>query len=91
MLYLCRMDVSLPADLDPEVKGELMRREAEYSGGLQRDGRWKELWRVAGEYANYSVLDVADHDELHRILSGLPMFPYMKIQVTPLATHPNRV
>jgi len=90
-LYLCRMDVSLPHDLDPAVRADLLRREADYSGAFQRDGRWKELWRVVGAYANYSVLDVRDHAELHEILSGLPLFPYMRISVVPLAPHPNRV
>ena len=44
-----------------------------------------------GEYANFSVFDVESNDELHQILSGLPLFPYMHIHVTPLATHPSDV
>jgi muconolactone delta-isomerase len=36
-------------------------------------------------------LDVESHDELHQILSGLPLFPYMDVQVTPLAKHPSKV
>ena len=35
-----------------------------------------------------SVLDVASPDELHELLSGLPLFPYMDIRVTALARHP---
>ena len=37
---------------------ELKARERAYSQELQRDGRWPHLWRVAGRYANVSVLDV---------------------------------
>jgi muconolactone D-isomerase len=37
------------------------------------------------------VFDVADNDELHTLLSGLPLFPYMDINVTPLAKHPSAV
>jgi muconolactone D-isomerase len=58
---------------------------------LQGTGKWPHLWRIAGEYANFSVLDVADNDELHRLLSGLPLFPYMDIAVTPLAKHPSKM
>ena len=90
-LYLCRMDVDLPADLPDATREDLLRREAEYSGGYQRDGIWVELWRVVGAYANYSVFDVVDNDALHSILSGLPLYPYMRIDVTPLARHPNRI
>lgn len=90
-LYLVRMDVRLPADMPAAVADDIKEREREYSHQFQRDGRWKELWRVVGEYANYSIFDVADNDELHALLSGLPLFPYMAIQVTPLAVHPSRI
>lgn len=91
MIYLVRMDVTLPTHLAPEETAELLAREKAYSQELQRDGRWKEIWRVVGEYANYSVFDVTDHDELHGLLSGLPLFPHMQIDVTPLATHPSHI
>lgn len=91
MLYHVRMDVRIPPDLDPAVRDALIAREKEYSQQLQRSGKWPHIWRIAGEYANYSVLDVADHDELHQILSNLPLFPYMAIQVTALARHPSKV
>ncbi|HVL20329.1 MAG TPA: muconolactone Delta-isomerase family protein [Amaricoccus sp.] len=47
------------------------------------------LWRIAGEYANVSIFDVADRDELHALLSTLPLFPFMTVAVTPLARHPS--
>ena len=91
MLYLVRMDVHLPADMPAAAAEDIKLREKEYSQALQRDGRWKELWWVVGEYANYSVFDVAGNEELHEILSALPLFPHMAITVIPLATHPSRV
>ncbi|NUL47616.1 muconolactone Delta-isomerase [Cellulosimicrobium funkei] len=91
MLFLARMDVTFPESMTDEVKAEFTAREKEYSGNLQCEGRMRDIWRVVGEYANYSVYDVADNDELHAILSGFPMYPYMKIKVTPLAQHPNSI
>jgi muconolactone D-isomerase len=85
------MQVDLPADLDPQVKDDLIGREKAYSQDLQRSGKWPHIWRVVGEYANYSIVDVDSNDELHQLLSALPLFPYMKIRVTPLATHPSDV
>ena len=46
---------------------------------------------IAGLYSNISVFDVESHDELHAILSELPLFPFMKISVTPLARHPSAI
>lgn len=91
MLYLVHMVVNIPSDLPAEEFAALKEVEKNYSQDLQRDGRWAELWRVVGQYANYSIFDVAGNDELHEILSSLPLFPYMDVSVTPLATHPSRI
>ncbi|WP_321800948.1 muconolactone Delta-isomerase [Caballeronia sp. J97] len=91
MLYLVRMDVHLPHDMPAAQADEIKAREKEYSQALQRQGKWQQLHRVVGEYANYSVFDVDSHDELHTILSGLPLFPYMTMQVTALAHHPSSI
>ncbi len=91
MLFHVRMDVRLPQDLDPDVRAEIVARERAYSQDLQRSGTWPHIWRIVGEYSNVSILDVASNDELHEVLSGLPLFPYMDIAVTPLATHPSDV
>lgn len=89
MLFHARMDVEIPHDLDPEVRAQLVAAEKERALELQRAGKWPHLWRIAGRYANISVLDVDSVDELHAILSSLPLFPYLRIEVTPLATHPS--
>ena len=72
-------------------EGEIKAREKAYAQDLQRGGKWPHLWRVVGEYANYSVFDVASNDELHALLAGLPLFAYMDIKVTPLARHPSAI
>ena len=91
MLFMAEMEVRIPPDMPAEQADEIKAREREYSQALQRDGRWPHLWRVAGRFANVSVLDVDSVDELHELLSGLPLFPYMDIRVTPLARHPNAI
>ncbi|EJW11342.1 Muconolactone isomerase [Rhodovulum sp. PH10] len=91
MLYMVHMNVEIPADMDKAKADEIKATEKAYSQKLQRDGRWKHLWRIVGEYANVSIFDVASNDELHQLLSGLPLFPYMTITVTPLATHPSAI
>jgi muconolactone D-isomerase len=91
MLFHVRMDVNLPTNMSIEAANEIKAREKTYSQELQRSGKWRHIWRVAGEYANHSILDAKDNAELHEILSGLPLFPYMKISVTPLCRHPSSI
>jgi len=66
-------------------------RERARSQELQRDGSWVHLWRVAGRYPNVSVFDVGSPDELHELLSSLPLFPYIDAHVTALARHPSKL
>ena len=89
MLYHVRMDVIPPAHLPAAEFDAIKAAEKAYAQDLQRRGVWLHLWRIVGEYSNYSVFDVADNDALHAILSGLPLFAFMKITVTPLARHPS--
>jgi muconolactone D-isomerase len=91
MLFAVRMDVNLPLDLDPVVRDETLAREKAYSQDLQRGGEWRDIWRVVGQYSNISVFDVESNERLHEILWGLPLFPYMTIEVTPLAAHPSAI
>lgn len=89
MLFLVEMDVRIPHDADDERIACLKATEKERAQELQRNGTWRHLWRVAGRYANVSVFDVDTHDELHEIIASLPLFPYLDVRVTPLATHPS--
>lgn len=91
MLYLVHMVVNIPASLPPEEAARIKSEEKAYSQALQHAGKWPHLWRVVGEYANYSVFDVSGNDELHDMLAKLPLFPFMQITVTPLATHPSAI
>ena len=91
MFFAVTMDVDLPPDMDEATKAETLAREKAYSQDLQRSGRWRHIWRIAGKYSNLSIFDVADNDELHAILWQLPLFAFMRIAVTPLATHPSAI
>ncbi|MDR5741163.1 MULTISPECIES: muconolactone Delta-isomerase [unclassified Caballeronia] len=91
MLFHVRMDVNIPVDMPADVANEIKAREKAYSQALQHSGKWRHIWRLAGEYANYSIFDVESNAELHEILIALPLFPYMKISVTPLCRHPSSI
>jgi muconolactone D-isomerase len=89
MLYLVFMRVELPSTMSEEQANSIKAKEKAYAQDLQRAGLWLHLWRVVGQYANYSVFDAQSHDHLHQMLSQLPLFPYMRIEVTALAAHPS--
>lgn len=91
MVFVVEMDVSIPDSWSDEKIAEMLAREKECSQKWQASGKWKHLWRVTARYANISVLEVDGPDELHEIISSLPLFPYMNIKVTSVCRHPNAI
>ncbi|NHQ93556.1 muconolactone Delta-isomerase [Janthinobacterium lividum] len=91
MLFHVRMNVNLPPSMPAEQAAQLKQTEKELAQRLQHEGKWRHLWRIAGQYANVSVFDVDSVDELHNLLTSLPLFPYMQIDVMPLCRHPSSV
>ncbi len=89
MLFHVTMDVRIPHGTDPEKAAQLGGQEHERAKELQLQGKWLHLWRVAGRYANVSIFKVESAEELHDILSSLPLYPFMEVEVTALCHHPG--
>ena len=89
MLTMDQMNVRIPLDYDKEEATRLKAREKARFQELQRGGKWRHIWRVAGHYANVSIFDVESNAELHDILTSLPLYPFMEMKVTPLCRHPS--
>ena len=81
MLFQVRMDVNIPLDMPVEKVNEIKAVEKAYSQELQQQGK----------YSNISIFDVESNEELHNILQGLPLYPYMNIEVMALNRHPSSV
>ena len=91
MIFHVRMDVNIPLDIDEEKINAIKLKEKAYAQDLQEQGKWRHLWRISGQYSNISVFDVESNEELHNLLQGLPLFPYMDIEVMPLNRHPSSI
>jgi muconolactone D-isomerase len=91
MLFHVEMTVNLPHGLPKLEADALKATEKVRARELQGSGKWRHLWRVAGQYANVSIFDVSGPGELHEILSTLPLFPFMQIEVKALCRHPSAI
>lgn len=89
MLFKVEMDVNVPPDYDPDRFELLKAAEKARFQELQRNGSWRHIWRVVGQYANVSIFDVSGNAELHDILTSLPLYPFMDVRVTALCRHPS--
>jgi len=91
MLFKVEMDVVVPKDIDPNVFEVTKEKEKKYAEELQKSGKWRHLWRIVGQYKNISIFDVESSEELHNILMGLPLYPYMDVRVEALCRHPSSI
>lgn len=91
MIFHVEMKVNIPSTIAKEVVAELISKEREISQSYQRTGKWAYLWRIAGQYANISIFDVESPAELHQIISSLPLFPFMEIEIKALCVHPSAI
>jgi muconolactone D-isomerase len=91
MLFHVHMVVSPPQGMGKEAFEQLRATEKARAQDLMQQGKWRHLWRIAGKYENYSLFDVTDVNELHEILTSLPFFPFMKMEITALCRHPSSI
>ena len=88
MLFMLRIDVSIPPEMPQAEKDKLRERENARAMELINQGAMVRIWRIVGRVANFSVWRADTLEALHDVLGTLPMFPYMKIDVTPMINHP---
>jgi len=91
MLYCVMMEVNIPADIDAAELAKLREAEKNRAIEMQKSGKFVHLWRVAGRPANISIFDCESNDELHELLTSLPMFSYFSVNIVPLAKHPSSI
>lgn len=89
MEFLVNVEVIWPPDGDEEKRSQLVAAEKIRASELSADGTIKRLWRIPGRWANWGVWAAEDATSLHEALASLPLFPWMSIEVHPLAAHPS--
>ena len=82
-----RIEQQIGSDFDRERLAQLKNAEHARATQLVEQGTLRRIWRIPGRRAVYSLYDVSGPDELHDVLSSLPLFPWMEIEVTALAAH----
>jgi muconolactone D-isomerase len=89
MEFLVRIQVEWPADRDLDELARLMTAERQRANELAAEGRIRRLWRVPGRTANWGVWEAPDATALHEVLTSLPLYRWVTIDVHPLAAHPS--
>lgn len=89
MDFLVKIDVGLPPDTEPARHDALVAAEGARARELAEEGVIYRLWRVPGRWSNVGIWRAADATRLHEAISSLPLYPWLKVDVTALARHPS--
>ena len=81
------VEIAMSADVPEERREDLVARERERGRELVAAGTIVRIWRVPGRWANVGIWRADDATELHDAISSLPLWPWMTVDVAPLATH----
>ena len=74
------------SDASPTIREVAERARAQE---LADAGVIVRLWRQPGRWANWGLWRSGSPEELHEVLSSLPLYPWLSVTVHPLARHPS--
>ena len=89
MEFLVNIEVGWPADGDPEELARLTAAERIRRDGARRGRDDPPDVARAGSARELGVWEAEDATALHAAIGSLPFFPYLDVEVIPLAAHPN--
>lgn len=88
MEFLVRIELAATHNLSEDLLEELSAREIDRGRELLAAGIVRDLWRLPGRRANVGIWRATDASELHQAIASLPLYPWLKVDVQPLAAHP---
>ena len=89
MEFLVTTELNLPAGVDPAERDRLFKAERQRGFELKREGSIERIWRIPGApWRTVSIRHAVDAAALQVDLETLPVFHWLKIEVTALAHHP---
>lgn len=84
MLFLIKTEL---AHLPPVSKDEalgLMRGQWEYVVSLKKSGKLSHAYRISGQKGGVAIANVGSAEELDKMVSDMPLFPFLKIEIAAL-------
>ena len=88
MLFFIYFEVSVPADIPAELKEQVRQAEHARAFELIEARAIRRIWRPVCTADTCCLWEANSLEELHAEVRSLPLYPYMKLSVTPLVEHP---
>ena len=87
--FLTTFTVTVPGGTDPRSVDDAQAAEAREARRLADEGVLVRLWILPGQGRALGLYQADDARQLAAILAGLPLAPWLGIEVVPLTGHPS--
>lgn len=68
-----------------ETAWTLLKASREYSSGLIKKGKMREMWNFADGTGGMALIDADSNDDLFNMIQAEPYSPFLQFSVTPLS------
>lgn len=86
--FLVTITITLPADMPEQQRKRLLTAEHHRGKELRSQDAIRRIWRLPGKPANIGVWAAESPTELHHMITSLPLYPWMTVEIVALAQHP---
>jgi len=84
MLFLIKTELEHLPPVSKDEALDLMRAQWEYVVSLKRNGKLTHAYRMSGQKGGVAIANVGSAEELDKMVSEMPLFPFLKIEVAAL-------
>jgi muconolactone delta-isomerase len=87
--FLTTLVTVVPAGVGAQTVEATVAEEARRAHELAEQGHLLRLWKLSGESSAMGLWQAKDRREMEAILESLPLYPWMRVETTPLSEHPS--
>ena len=87
MLFLFKGEVKGASPVPPEQFFELVGKQVETLNSYKQQGKILAGGIIAGRKGSYAIFDVDSVEELQKLITQTPMYPFIEVEIIPLIAY----
>ncbi len=84
MLFLIRTEIVHMPNMDRDAFQAMVKDQWSYIIEQKKKGKFLEAYRMSGRKGGIALADVKSHGELNKLLSMMPLYPWLETEAIPL-------
>jgi len=84
MLFYVKTEIEHMPNMDRDTFLAMVKEQWNYVMELKRSGKFLEAYRMSGRKGGIAIANVESHEELNKLLSAMPLFPWFNTEAVPL-------